>query len=73
MDAQVGTGVLSIDLDAAAGMTTVPFTSGALFPGGVDHLLASISFPETAGEDLVGQASRIAFTFTAAQRDGATR
>jgi hypothetical protein len=47
--------------------------AASLAPGGVDHLLATISFPDKAGDELVGQASQFSFTFTAAQRDGVAR
>ncbi|TYP87229.1 hypothetical protein [Blastococcus xanthinilyticus] len=160
VDTEVRSGVLSIDLDAAAGMTTVPFSSGAMLPGdveqvpfdlvndgdvalssvrfgsvaresslldsdlvhglqmdvqscsvpwtasgstfscagaltdfyagpivmdtaltgakslnpgGVDHLVATVSFPADAGDRMRLQTSRLTFTFTAAQRDGAAR
>ncbi|MCA0144855.1 hypothetical protein [Blastococcus sp. LR1] len=42
-------------------------------PGGVDHLLASIELPETAGNVMQGKVSTVAFTFTAVQRTGAAR
>ncbi|SOE04037.1 hypothetical protein [Blastococcus haudaquaticus] len=41
-------------------------------PGRTDHVLATISFPETAGDEHQGKVSQMAFRFTAVQRDGAT-
>ncbi|MDK3257143.1 hypothetical protein [Blastococcus capsensis] len=66
---------LDLANDGEAPLSSVTFSSVAatLAPGGVDHLPATISFPGTADEDLVGQASRIAFTFAATQRDGVAR
>jgi hypothetical protein len=42
-------------------------------PGRTDHLLATIRFPENAGNAMKSQVSRLAFTFTAVQRDSAAR
>ncbi|MGY2002801.1 hypothetical protein [Blastococcus sp. SYSU DS1024] len=47
--------------------------AASLRPGGVDHLLTTVSFPSTAGDELRRQSSTFTFTFTAAQRDGAAR
>ena len=56
--------VLDEALDAAA----------ALVPGGVAHLLLTASLPSTTGGDLVeGAVSKLDFTFSAVQRDGAPR
>jgi Camelysin metallo-endopeptidase len=45
----------------------------SLQPGRVDHLLATIDFPTTAGDALENEVSQLAFRFTAVQRDGAAR
>jgi hypothetical protein len=46
----------------------------SLAPGGVDHLLLTASLPSTAsGASIAGASSRLDFTFTAVQRDGAAR
>jgi hypothetical protein len=45
----------------------------SLSPGGTDHLLATVAFPQTAGNGLSGQTSRLTFTFTAVQRAGSAR
>jgi hypothetical protein len=42
-------------------------------PGGVDHLMATVEFPDSATNALKGQTSQLAFTFTAVQRDGRAR
>ncbi|MGY2067591.1 hypothetical protein [Blastococcus sp. SYSU DS0619] len=47
--------------------------AASLAPGGVDHLLTTVSFPATAGDELRRQSSALTFTFTATQRDGAAR
>ncbi|MCF6737347.1 hypothetical protein [Blastococcus sp. KM273129] len=47
--------------------------AASLRPGGVDHLLATVSFPSTAGDALRQQTSTFTFTFSAVQRDGAAR
>lgn len=47
--------------------------AASLQPGKVDHLLATIAFPSTAGEAHENKVSELAFSFTAVQRDGATR
>ncbi|MGY1846770.1 MULTISPECIES: hypothetical protein [unclassified Blastococcus] len=47
--------------------------AASLRPGGVDHLLTTVSFPSTAGDELRRQSSTFTFTFTATQRDGAAR
>jgi hypothetical protein len=47
--------------------------AASLEPGRTDHLLATISLPETAGNALKSQASRLAFSFTAVQRDSGAR
>lgn len=41
--------------------------------GGVDHLLASVSFPAGAGNAFQGMTTELDLTFTAVQRDGAAR
>lgn len=47
--------------------------AASLAPGKVDHLLATVDFPSTAGEELQNQVSQLAFRFTAVQRDGTAR
>ncbi|WP_116451177.1 hypothetical protein [Blastococcus litoris] len=47
--------------------------AASLQPGQVDHLLATIDFPTTAGEAHENKVSQLAFAFTAVQRDGAAR
>ncbi len=47
--------------------------AASVAPGEVDHLLATVDFPSTAGEELQNQVSQLAFRFTAVQRDGAAR
>jgi predicted ribosomally synthesized peptide with SipW-like signal peptide len=47
--------------------------AASLTPGGVDHLLATIDFPASAGDQHKNKISELAFTFTAVQRDGAAR
>lgn len=47
--------------------------AGALTADGVDHLLATLSLPSTAGESMKGQQSELAMTFTAVQREGEAR
>lgn len=47
--------------------------AASLEAGGVDHLLATVSFPESAGNALQGQSSRLEFTFTGTQRTGTAR
>ena len=41
--------------------------------GGVDHLMATISLPQTAGNEFKGQSSALSFSFTATQRAGSAR
>jgi hypothetical protein len=47
--------------------------AASLEPGRVDHLLATIDFPTTAGDAHEDELSELAFRFTAVQRDGAAR
>jgi hypothetical protein len=47
--------------------------AASLEPGQVDHLLATIDFPSTAGDAHKNKVSQLAFGFTAVQRDGAAR
>lgn len=47
--------------------------AASLAPGGVDHLLTTVTFPATAGDELRRQSSALTFTFAATQRDGAAR
>jgi hypothetical protein len=47
--------------------------AASLEPGRVDHLLARIDFPTTAGDAHEDESSQLAFRFTAVQRDGAAR
>nr|WP_275585362.1 TasA family protein [Blastococcus saxobsidens] len=47
--------------------------AASLAPGRVDHLLATIVFPQSAGNALQGQVTDLAITFTAVQRDGTDR
>lgn len=47
--------------------------AASLRPGGVDHLLTTVSFPSSAGDELKRQSSTFTFTFSAVQRDGAAR
>jgi hypothetical protein len=54
-------------------MDTTLANAASVTPGQVDHLLATIEFPSTAGNTFTGQTSGLAFTFTAVQRDGAVR
>ncbi len=55
--------ILDGSLEGAASVT----------PGGVDHLLATVEFPGNAGNEMEGQTSQLAFTFTAVQRGGTAR
>jgi predicted ribosomally synthesized peptide with SipW-like signal peptide len=41
--------------------------------GATDHLAVTLSLPAAAGDAFKGQSSALALTFTATQRDGATR
>jgi hypothetical protein len=45
----------------------------SLSAGAVDHLLATVSLPDTAGNALQNVSSSLSFTFTAAQRTGTPR
>ncbi len=47
--------------------------AASLTAGGVDHLLATITFPTTGGDALKNNSSRLAFQFNAVQRNGAAR
>ena len=47
--------------------------AASLEPGRVDHLLATIAFPATAGDAHEDELSQLAFRFTAVQRDGTAR
>lgn len=47
--------------------------AASLAPGAVDHLLATIDFPSTAGDAHKDKVSQLSFGFTAVQRDGAAR
>ena len=47
--------------------------AASLTPGRTDHVLATISFPSTAGDQYEDEVSEMAFRFTAVQRDAATR
>ena len=44
--------------------------TAALTPGAVEHLLATIDFPATAGDTHTNKISDLAFRFTAVQRAG---
>jgi len=45
----------------------------SLAPGRTDHVLATISFPATAGDAYKDKVSQMSFRFTAVQRDATTR
>jgi hypothetical protein len=45
----------------------------SLTPGRTDHLLATVSFPTTGGDQFTNLVTDLAFQFTAVQRDGAGR
>lgn len=45
----------------------------SLAAGATDHLLVTVAFPSTGGDDLQDQRSTFAFVFDAVQRDGAAR
>jgi len=45
----------------------------SLEAGATDHLLATVSFPTTGGNEMKDQSSSLEFLFTAAQRDGGAR
>jgi hypothetical protein len=45
----------------------------ALTAGGVDHLLATVTLPESAGNALQNKSTTLTLTFTGVQRDGAAR
>lgn len=47
--------------------------AASLEPGRVDHLLATIELPSTAGDAHKNKVSQLSFSFTAVQRDGAAR
>lgn len=55
--------VLSQQLPAAA----------SLAAGGVDHLLASVTLPETAGNEFMGARTQLGIVFTGTQRTGTAR
>ncbi|WP_324276448.1 TasA family protein [Blastococcus brunescens] len=69
--------------DYACGGEVTPFYTGPIVtqavltgtathaPGGVEHLLATIAFPDTAGQTHTDKISDLAFRFTAVQRAGA--
>jgi hypothetical protein len=54
-------------------MQTALAGAASLNAGGVDHLLATVALPQSAGNAFAGQVSNLAFTFTATQRPGAVR
>jgi hypothetical protein len=45
----------------------------SLNPGGVDHLVFTISLPATAGNEFQGKTAGISLSFTGAQRSGTAR
>ncbi|MGY1741693.1 MULTISPECIES: TasA family protein [unclassified Blastococcus] len=45
----------------------------SLQPGGVDHLVFTLSLPTSAGDAFQDQSATLALTFTGVQRDGAAR
>jgi predicted ribosomally synthesized peptide with SipW-like signal peptide len=45
----------------------------SLVAGATDHLAVTLELPDTAGDAFKDQSSELALTFTATQRDGATR
>jgi hypothetical protein len=47
--------------------------SPALLPGGIDHLLATLSLPDSAGNSFQDAESALSLVFTATQRAGAPR
>jgi hypothetical protein len=47
--------------------------AASLAAGGVDHLLARISLPASAGNEMKGQITTLAVAFSAVQREGAVR
>jgi hypothetical protein len=47
--------------------------AASLAPGGVDHLLATVTLPDSAGNAFQNASSELEFAFTAVQRDGADR
>jgi len=47
--------------------------AASLEPGQVDHLMARIAFPTTAGDAHKNKLSELSFRFTAVQRDGVAR
>lgn len=54
--------------------TETPLAEARSLAAGVtDHLLATVSFPTTGGDDMQNQESSFAFVFDATQRDGAAR
>lgn len=55
-------------------VTNTPLAGAAgRTPGGMDHVLATIDFPTTAGDAHKNKISDLAFRFTAVQRGGAAR
>ncbi len=45
----------------------------SLQPGGVDHLVFSLTLPGTAGDSFQGKSATLGLTFTGVQRDGTAR
>jgi hypothetical protein len=69
----------------SCGGSVTPFYSGpvvvehelagaaSLAAGGVDHLLARVSLPVSAGNEMKGQSTTLSVAFSAVQREGAAR
>ena len=47
--------------------------AASLVPGGVDHLLATVTLPETAGNQFMGAETGLSVLFTGTQRGGTSR
>ena len=47
--------------------------AASLVPGGVDHLLATVALPETAGNEFMGARTELGILFTGTQRTGTAR
>ncbi len=45
----------------------------SLQPGGVDHLVFSLTLPSTAGDSFQGESATLGLTFTGVQRNGSAR
>jgi spore coat-associated protein N len=47
--------------------------AASLVPGGVEHLLATVPLPESAGNEFMGAETGLSVLFTGTQRGGTTR